>query len=446
MVETPSSNFEFPADLPLTPTPGVTPVKLPLILVLIAVTMFAPEEVSFFFGERRMTVTRLLFLLLAPAILFRFAQLIVKKEYRFVLSDALVPITGLWMFVGPIAIDGFDQAIVSTGVSALEFCLPYLAARLYLSERGQALALVRILCIAIATVGLLAIFDEISRRWLVRETVGHLTGYDHSDLDVSDEALGNVRGLLFRATSTLEHPILLGTTCLFGLLLASTLRGGARQYAFVGSALGMVLAASSAPVLGALIGFATLLYEKFTRPFAFRWTAAFACIVVLLMILFISHHDPLGFLINHLTFDPGSAWYRVLQWDCAGGLVLKSPILGIGLSDEWVSICGLANTIDSVWLRTAMMYGIPGSLLVFLCYVGGSSLPVGIEDESLNLTRRERQLGFILSVLLGVAIFIGITVFYWGTVYILTMFLTGIRAHLGALGAEPRDPWIDDDA
>jgi len=448
MVETSSSDFQSPVDLPLTPAPnGVTSVKAPFVLVLIAVTMFLPEEASFFFGERRMTVTRLFLLLMTPAILFRFSQLVVQEKYRFVWSDALVPVTGLWMFVGPIAIDGFDKAIVSSGVSALEFCLPYLAARVYLSERGQAIALVRILCITIATVGLLAILDEVSRRFLLRETVAHLTGYDRYFSSANDyDYANNMRGFLFRATSTLEHPILLATACFFGLLMATTMRGGTRQYTVVGSALGIVLAVSSAPFLGALFGFAALLYEKITRHIAYRWTAAVIGIVIGLLMIFIIKTDPVGFLISHLTIDPQTGWYRLLFWNCVGGLVLDSPILGIGLSDDYVSFCELmGSTIDSVWLRTAMLYGIPGSVLVFLCYVGGSSLPVGIENKDLNLTKRERYLSFILSVILGVAIFIGIAVFYWGTVYILTMFLTGIRAHLGALGATPRDPSIDDD-
>ena len=70
---------------------------------------------------------------------------------------------------------------------------------------------------------------------------------------------------------------------------------------------------------------------------------------------------------------------------------------------------------------------------------------IGIQDTSLNLTKRERWLAFVLTIVTLVAIIIGITVFYWGTVYILAIFLTAIRAHLGAFGALPRDPLLDDD-
>src|SRR5208283_1621363 len=201
MAQTLNSDFQSPYELQATPgRSGASSVKLPLALILITVTMFLPEETSFFIGGLRMTLCRLLLLLIAPVVLLRFAQMTVRVNYRFVWSDVLVPVTGLWMFVGPIAINELYRALVYSGILVLQFCIPYMAARVFLTERGQAVTLVRILCIAIATVGVLAIFDEFSRRFLVREIVGSLmgssgfAGVDYSDL---------MRGVLFRATSTI---------------------------------------------------------------------------------------------------------------------------------------------------------------------------------------------------------------------------------------------------
>ncbi|CAN2533309.1 hypothetical+protein [Methylocapsa aurea] len=415
-------------------------VGAPLILALIAVTMFLPEEASFYLGERRMTVTRILLLLVAPLTVMRFARLTAEGRYRFVLPDLLVPLTGLWMFIGPIANDGIERALVASGSSALEFCIPYMAARLFLSERGQAVALTRILCIVIALVGMLAIADEVTRRFLLRETIGALTGYDNGALE------GDMRGFLFRATSTLEHPILLGTACSFGLLLATTLRGWPRMLGVTGAAIGLVLSVSSAPTGATLIGAGVLAYERVTRGLAFRWVLPAVGPLLFVAAIFLFHPSPLGFFLRYLTFDPATAWYRVLQWSCAGDLVMQSPILGIGLSDEWATICGLAKTIDSVWLRMAMMYGLPGSALVFLCYAATCVLPIGGEDDDCDSLEPERRLGFVTSIILGLAIFIGFTVFYWGTVYILTMFLMGMKAHLSALETCPEESERDDDA
>ena len=443
MVQTLNSDFRSLDELPATPRRvGASSVKVPLVLVLIALTMFLPEEASFFFGEFRMTVCRLLLLLIAPAILFRFAKLTVRGNYRFVWSDVLVPVTGLWMFVGPTKIDGFGMTVVFSGTAALEFCIPYMATRVFLSERGQAVALVRILCVAIATIGLLAIFDEVSGRFVLREIVGSFTGY-HTKRALNYSILS--RGFLFRAASTLEHPILLGTACLFGLLMATTMRGGLRQFMLAGSAVGLALSVSSASISGAIIGFGALLYNKLLRNFPFRWGLLLASGAGVILLIFNAHPRPWGFIFNHITFDPKSAYYRLLEWQFVGPIVMNSPIFGIGLFSEWQKETGLSFTIDANWLLLAMSFGIPGSILVGLSYITACSVSMDIGNKSLNLTKQERQLGFVLSLIMGLVIYIGSTVFYWGTVYILISFLAGIRAHLGALAAMPREPGLDDD-
>ncbi|MGH6857098.1 MAG: hypothetical protein ACRECP_05500 [Methylocella sp.] len=443
MVQTLNSDFQSSDVLPAAPSrDSASSVKVPLVLVLIALTMFLPEETSFNFGELRMTICRLLLLLITPAILFRFVRSTVSGNYRFVWSDLLVPVTGLWMVLALNETDGFERSIVSSGTSALEFCIPYMATRVFLTERGQAVALVRILCIAIATVGVLAIPDEFSHRFVLRETVASFTGYHKPAIDYSIL----MRDSLFRATSTLEHPILLGTACMAGLLMATTMRGARRQFPLAGSALGLALSVSSAPTSGALLGFGALLYNKLLRNFPFRWSFLFTSAAGVILFIFSAHPNPWGFIFAHVTFDPASGYYRLMEWEAVGPFVLNSPIFGIGLSDEGIlSEAGLLPTIDANWLRVAMMFGIPGSIVVMLCYITACSVPMDIENKSLNLTEQERQLGSVLSLILGLIIYIGFTVYYWGTVYILMSFLAGIRAHLGALAAMPREPGLDDD-
>jgi len=458
MAQTLNSDFQSSDELQATPRwSGAHSVKLPLNLVLITLTMFLPEETGFSFVGLHLSLCRLVLLLIAPAVLLRFAQMTVRANYRFVWSDVFVPVTGLWMFVGPTAINGLGRALVYSGVLSMLFCIPYMAARVFLTERGQAVTLVRILCIAIATVGVLAIFDEFSRRFLVREIVGSLTGYNEvgsltgynesADAGYSDL----MRGFLFRATSTMEHPILLGIACMCGLLMATTMRGGAlRLFMLVGSALGVLLSVSSAATSGAIVGLGALLYNKIMRNFPFRWGLVLASTVVVTITIFSVDPDPLGFIINHLTFDHQTAYYRVLQWQYAGPLVMNSPILGVGAIDEqwaneWARYSGLAKSIDANWLVSALGFGLPGLALIVLSYITPCSLSTDIGNKSLNLTKQERQLGFVLSLILGLVIYVGFTVDYWGSVYILITFLAGIRAHLGALGAMPREPWLDDD-
>jgi hypothetical protein len=124
---------------------------------------------------------------------------------------------------------------------------------------------------------------------------------------------------------------------------------------------------------------------------------------------------------------------------------MNSPIFGIGLFSEWQKETGLSYSIDANWLALAMSFGIPGAILVGLSYITACSVSMDIGNKSLNLTTQERQLGLVLSLIMGLIVYIGFTVYYWGTVYILINFLAGIRAHLGALAAMPREPGLDDD-
>jgi hypothetical protein len=443
------SRSGYPDDAPLIPIPSeAESTKAPLILILIIVTMFLPEETSFRLGDFRMTLTRLLLLLAAPAVIVRFVGLMGQERYRFVWSDAVVPITGLWMFLGPIANEPLGDALKYSGSCALEFCVPYMAARSYLSKRGEAVALVRVLCSVIAIVGLMAISDEIARRFLLRETIGSLTGYVKKGFeggqayDLNEDMF---RGFLVRATSTLEHPILLGAACVIGLVLTIAMRGTAfRLFSFLGAGTGLALSVSSAPLICAVVGFSAMSYEKITRSLPFRWSIIFGALTTLCVIIFLVHPHPIGFLISHMVLDPQTGFYRLLQWECAGEFVMNSPILGIGLSDEWASECELTKSVDSLWLNSAMIFGIPGSALIGASYIGACSLPTSIDNDELNLTDQERYLGFLLGLILALVIFMGFTVHFWGTVYILTIFLAGIRAHLGALGATPREAELDD--
>jgi hypothetical protein len=287
-------------------------VKAPVVLAVVAVSMFLPEEASFALGDLRMTLSRLLLLLLAPIVLVRFVRQTFQGQNRFIWSDALTPAAGLWMFVGPITIDGL-RALTYCGSSALEFCVPYMAARVFLTKRGQAAALVRILCFVIAAVGALAILDEFARRFVLREVAASISGFSRANPDDTDffgyDNPDLIRGALFRAASTLDHPILLGTACLLGLLMTTTLRGVLRQLSFLGSAVGLVLSVSSAPIGGTVMGFGTMLYERITRWLPFRWGLLAGACLIPVGFIFVAHPDPLSFFLNHMSLQPGTAYY-----------------------------------------------------------------------------------------------------------------------------------------
>ena len=403
--------------------------RLPPILVVLALALLLfPEETSLFIGGIRLTVARAVLLIVAPLALVRFGQQITSSSYRFVWSDAIIIPTGLWMFISVSVTDGADRAIVGSGVSALEFVGAYFAARALLTRHGQALALAQLLSILLAIVGLLAPLDTIAGHHVIHDTLGSLTGYE------PDYQIDVRRGFL-RSAGTLEHPILLGTACVIGTLLGTTLPIAKRCFVFAGTLIGLLVSISSAPMGAIIIGFGCLVYRRLTPGFEARWRVLIAVVALMLALLFTLHPAPFGWLIGHTTFEPGSGYYRLLTWHYAGELVLNAPVFGIGMTDDWARPNWMLPTVDSMWLRSAMSFGIPGSTLIAACLIGACSRR--IDTARTFLSDDEKRLGVNLSIIQLLYLFIGTTTSFWGVTWILMGLLAGMRAHLGALGSIP---------
>src|SRR5438067_1739728 len=150
---------------------------LPAVVTLLVIAIFLPEAFSFTIFEFRLTAARLLSLVLVPVLLVGFAGLLTSRHYRFVLSDLLVPVTGLWMMLAPAAIDGLPTALKSGGILALEFIGPYLIVRCFVRSIGHVHRTVRLFCTVAAIVGPLGILDTIESYPVLHDQLARLTGY-----------------------------------------------------------------------------------------------------------------------------------------------------------------------------------------------------------------------------------------------------------------------------
>jgi hypothetical protein len=75
-----------------------------------------------------------------------------------------------------------------------------------------------------------------------------------------------------------------------------------------------------------------------------------------------------------------------------------------------------------------MTFGIPGSLLLFLSCI--SPFWLGPLDRSPFLSKDEQRLSVALGIVISTLIFLGFTVHYWGTTWVLMGVFPAIRAHL----------------
>jgi hypothetical protein len=308
-----------------------------------------------------------------------------------------------------------------------------------LSQPGQALSLANILCLVIAVVGIVAVIDPITDSFFTHDLFSDLTGFPKGVVGRPDYRMG-----IRRAAGTLEHPILLGASTMIALLFAVGLKKlKGRWFVIVGSTLGLLASVSSAPIQAAVFGLGLMMYDRILRQVKIRWKILVGLLLAALAAIFLGFGSPLGFVNEHLVFDSGSGYSRQFEWATVGQYVSQSPIFGIGYG--WASIAekeGAFTSIDSLWLGLSLVYGIPCAVLIGLCFIGSTTRPS--DTRLTGLSREESKLATLLSIVMGLLVFLAFTVYFWGSFWVLSAMLAGMRAHLGELGqltyVRPRNP------
>lgn len=410
---------------------------LPIALKLIAITLFLPEELSFYVFGLRLTVTRAIFLLITPLLLFRAVKMLTAQRVRVVPPDALVMMTGLWMIVGFANVDGLEDSLRHMGPLVLEFCIGYFTMRILLTEHGQALSFVEILCHATAVVALIGLLDPLTNRWFTHELAKELTGYVKIEANGGGEWADAYRWGLLRADGPVEHPILFGVISAFGFLLSMTSPIRARRLTLFACAIGLFASLSSAPIQAAFVGVGLLSYDRMLSGVRTRWWILISSGVVGYAVLKVITNSPVSYIFEHLLFNASSYWSRVWEWQTVGDAVFQSPWFGV--ANHWTEIA-LQNdaftSVDSVWLATALSSGIPAAVLLALSMIAATSSATN--GPGVDLTAAESKLATTLSILLFLAAVLGLTVHFWGMTWVLLGILIGVRSHLGALARSSR--------
>jgi hypothetical protein len=412
--------------------------RMPLLPAVVVVGIFLPEAFGFMIGDFRLTPPRLVFLALIPVMLFSFATLIGSERYRFALSDLLMPATMAWMIFALSRVEGLSVGLKSGGVAALEFVGPYVVMRCLLRDKDQAHAIVRLFCIIAAVTGVLAVADTIADSPVIHDGLARLTGYAYFNplsarISADDHRLG-----LLRAEGIYEHPILFGITMCYALLLTGDLDGRKRLWCRLGCGFGLFISLSSAPWEGFAIGIGLLIYRRLI-VFPYRWLLLIMIGLFGFITIFMVAKNPLGWIFNHFTLDASTGYFRLMIWEYAGADVSGSPIVGIGTTADWFRPDWMPASVDSLWLRLAMLYGIPGSVITALALIGASTLSVRQTAANCgDIGAREVRLAETLGIITFLTIFLGSTVHYWGVTGMIVGMLAGMRAFLGQFAASGR--------
>jgi O-antigen ligase len=401
-------------------------------LKLLMVALFLPEGLSFFIGDFRLSLERVMLIILIPMAVSRFFQRTLRNSVR-VPSDALALAAGVWMLVAAVVTGGF-AGLKGAGIAVIEFSGAYYVFRYLLPSDGS-VRLTRFSCKLVVLVVGVALLDPLTDKLFTYEVVKGFTGYVKPVYEAALAAQGETlfRDGVIRAMGPLEHSILFGAVCAwFGTLAFFTFPTRFFGWSVAGIALiGIWVSQARAPLLGFMIAFALAIFYVAAKGFAARWKVLGLLVTLVIITVFSFSGSPIATLMRLGGIGPEAAWYRQAIWDTAVPVVAHSPVFGIGLTDEWdwQSNAALVGTsVDAFWLRAAMMYGIPGTVLILLTMIGAFWL--GPVERSRYLSDEEKRLSVALGLVTTTAVFLGFTVHFWGTCWVLIGIFPAIRANL----------------
>jgi hypothetical protein len=395
--------------------------------------VFLPEGLSFFIGDFRLSLARVLLIVFTIYATARYFQRFPKAV--FVPSDLFAVAAGFWMILAATIMQGPADGLKSGGIMALEFTGAYWTFRHLLGPLDSSVRVVAFASKLLFLIVALALLDPFTNRLFTYETVKALTGYSMPSWEWANGTLADTmyrRGIV-RAMGPLEHSILFGAVCAwFGTLALCTFPSRLVGWSIAATGIiGILASQARGPLAAYILSLGLVAFYYATGRFYARWKVLGSLSLLGIVVICVASRNPLATLMNFSGIDAAARWYREAIWEAVVPLVLhESPIFGLGIRQQWNwQMYGLAgDSVDALWLRIAMAVGIPASVLVLLTLIGGYLS--GPLDHSPYLSREERRLSIALGIATFAAIFLGFTVHFWGTCWILMGVFAGIRANL----------------
>ncbi|WP_353295721.1 O-antigen ligase family protein [Thalassolituus maritimus] len=318
----------------------------------------------------------------------------------------------LWIVVALWGIHGFSKAAESGGMYILEFLPFYAFGRIIASNVYWLVNLLKLLLIVMLVSAGLAWIEMITGINVVYKLLGLNYG-----------RLAETRMGLERASVYMPHPILYGlfTSMLAALMIYSLSASKLKTAAVLLFA--TLPSLSSAPLISMFVQLGATIYDKIFRTFKRRWKVLVSGVLSFVIITSIVTEGGLsGVIVNYLTFNPATGFYRMAIWEHGSAVVMNHPFFGIGYNDwerpEWM----YSDTVDNFWLLTAMRYGLPALLLLFVAQL--IVVQRFLSKDFGQLT--SLKVGWIISF---VGIFIvGSTVHFWANAFASYAFFLGIGA------------------
>jgi O-antigen ligase len=236
----------------------------------------------------------------------------------------------------------------------------------------------------------------------------------------------DIRNGLTRAQTVFEHPILFGvftggTLALGHLVLGFGQSGFVRWWRSLVIFFTACLSLSSGPIATLILQAGLMVWNRLLKTFSFRWKVLWGvAIASYFLIDLASNQTPMQFYISRFTFDQQTGWVRIAIWDHGSASVMNHPLFGVGFG-EWDRPRWMTSSIDMFWLLNGVRYGLPGAISIQLAFFA-AVFAVGARRQTEGMLADYRT-----AYLITMAAFyiVGWTVHFWGSPYVLFLFLLG---------------------
>lgn len=391
------------------PFSDATRRKLLILFFMVLVLPIQPELA----GQRLDPYRLLLLVLFLPFV----AAMVKRRAGQLTLSDILMGCYALWIVITLVYHHGMARFAYAS-IWATMLLGGYMAGRLLIRNEQDYRRFIRYFLILLLILLPFALFELFTERMIIAEVLGKVFPVTAKDYAI--------RNGLSRVQVVFPHSILFGFFCSIGFgnvlyIYRDQFLGRLARLALV---IGMTtMSLSSAPLLS--IGLQSIMagWDKVTRGKWMTLTVGAAAIYILLSLA--SNRGPVIILIEKLTFNPSTAWWRVYIWEYGVQNVMANPLFGLGLND-WARPVWLASTVDNFWLLTAMQAGIPA--VGFLGAATAVTVFRIVRTKDLSAQARDVRTGYLV-VLAGSAFTLS-TVHVWDAMAVFMMFYFGAGSFL----------------
>lgn len=418
-----------PDRLPGTARQRIAVATAPVLLALFMATTILP--VSFEIAGLRLTPIRILLLLsFIPMLGWLFAG----RAGKIILPDILIMFLCVWIFVTLLYHDGISRLAFS-GISAVELLGGYLLGRCLIRNVVDFKRLIRLHLICLMVMFPFATVEFLTGRQIWAEILDVFGSVVYRG-DSSRPRMG-----FDRVLGGFEHPILFGLFC--SMAAANVVYVWRDKLFAAFSRLGFVvvitfMSLSSGALLSVMIQALLVVWDFVMKS---RWKllivlTAIAYVVVELL----SNRGPILIFIETMTFSSGTAWTRVNQWEFGSAEVLRNPILGKGITSNWIRPAWMhSSSIDNYWLVVAFRHGLPA----IIALLGAFAIMARRAVRAKNLPQevQDCRTGYLI-VLAGITFTLA-TVHIWGAIVVYVFFYLGAGSWLADAGEDSK-PDADD--